>query len=271
MPRLSVNGIDLYYEEHGEGVPVLGIHGTPSSALLWEDAAAELAKICRCIIYDRRGFYRSERPEPFDAVDLADHVDDAAALLDALQAAPAVVIGRSTGGEIALELAHRFPEKVKALVLLEPAVFWLDPEPLAWAAELRLAVLRAAADRPSSAAETVIREALGSQVWESLPDNLRAMFAETSPAVLAEIRGDGLDLSETQPKLGAEELAHIRQPTLIISSEDSPEHFRLINSRLAEALPNSESVLVAGGHLINPAHPAVLEFVRRLAAGRDAA
>ena len=82
MPRLSVNGIELYYEEHGEGVPVLGIHGTPSSALLWEDAAAELATIGRCIIYDRRGFYRSARPEPFDAVDLARHVDDAAALLE---------------------------------------------------------------------------------------------------------------------------------------------------------------------------------------------
>ncbi|HSL07679.1 MAG TPA: alpha/beta fold hydrolase, partial [Pseudonocardiaceae bacterium] len=50
-------------------------------------------------------------------------VDDAATLVDALAATPAVVIGRSTGGEIALALAHRFPDKVKALVLLEPAVF----------------------------------------------------------------------------------------------------------------------------------------------------
>ena len=41
----------------------------------------------RCILYDRRGFYRSERPEPFEAVNLADHVEDAAALLEALSAA----------------------------------------------------------------------------------------------------------------------------------------------------------------------------------------
>ena len=61
-------------------------------------------------------------------MDLSDHVADAAALLDALSAAPAVVIGRSTGGEIALDLAHRFPGTVKALVLLEPAVFTVDPE-----------------------------------------------------------------------------------------------------------------------------------------------
>ena len=62
MPRVSVNGVELYYEERGAGLPVLGIHGTPSSAVLWEEPAAELAGICRCITYDRRGFHRSERP-----------------------------------------------------------------------------------------------------------------------------------------------------------------------------------------------------------------
>jgi pimeloyl-ACP methyl ester carboxylesterase len=267
MPRLSVNGIDLYYEERGEGLPVLGIHGTPSSALLWADAAAELAKIGRCIIYDRRGFYRSGRPEPFDAVDLADHVDDAAALLEILHAAPAVVIGRSTGGEIALYLAHRFPELVKALVLVEPAIFWLDPEALAWAMRLRASVLDAAARDPSSAAESVMREALGNEVWESLPESHRDMFAGTSPAVLAEIRGEGLDLSDKQPELDADELAQLRHPTLIVSAQDSPAAVRLVSARLAEALPHSESVRVTGGHLINPAHPDVLEFVGRFAAG----
>jgi len=84
--------------------------------------------------------------------------------------------------------------------------------------------------------------------------------------VLAEIRGDGLDLSEKQPELDAGDLAQLRQPTLLVSAEDSPEVLRLVNTRLAQALPNSESALVTGGHLINPAHPAVLEFVRRFAA-----
>ncbi len=263
MPRVSVNGIELYYEEHGDGLPVLGIHGTPSSAVLWEEAAAELAKICRCIIYDRRGFHRSERPVPFESVDLADHVDDAAALLDALSATPAVVIGRSTGGEIALALAHRHPEKVTALVLLEPAVFWLDPEAQAWAGRLRDTVLEAAAQDPDSAAATVIRDALGDQIWDTLPRELREMFAATSPAVLAEIRGDGLDLSANPPALGPEELATVSLPTLLVSAEDSPAVLRTVNSRLSELLPAAESVLVPGGHLINPAHPAVLEFLGR--------
>ena len=263
MPRVSVNGVELYYEEHGTGLPVLGIHGTPSSAVLWEEPAAELARICHCIIYDRRGFHRSERPAPFAAVDLAEHVDDASALLDALSAAPAAVIGRSTGGEIALALAHRHPEKVTALILLEPAAFWLDPEAQAWADRLRDQVLEAAATDPRTAAAVVIREAVGDQVWEALPRELRDMFEDTSPAVLAEIRGDGLDLSENPPALGPEELATVRQPALLVSAEDSPAVLRSVNARLAELLPAADSVLVPGGHLINPAHPAVLEFLAR--------
>ena len=264
MPRLDVNGTDLYYEVYGEGEPILGIHGTPSSALLWVDAAGELANLGRCIIYDRRGFHRSERPAPFGSVDLTDHVEDAAGLLDSLSATPALVIGRSTGGEIALELARCFPDRVRALVLLEPAVFTVDPEATAWAGRLRERVLQAAAHDPSSAAEAVFREALGDQAWQSFPEELKELFAATSPAVLAEIRGRGLDLSEEPLDLSGEELAGISQPTLIVSSEDSPEPLRRVNDRLAEALPHNETVLVPGGHLVYPAHPAVLEFVARV-------
>ncbi|MFI7743951.1 alpha/beta fold hydrolase [Kocuria rhizosphaericola] len=74
MPVLTVNGVGLYYEVHGDGAPVLGIHGSPSSALIWEDAAARLGRHYQCIVYDRRGYFRSERPDPFEAVDLTDHV-----------------------------------------------------------------------------------------------------------------------------------------------------------------------------------------------------
>lgn len=61
----------------------------------------------------------------------------------------------------------------------------------------------------------------------------------------------------------------IRRPTLIVSAEDSPEAYRLVNARLSGALPFTRTVLVAGGHLINPAHPAALDFVDRIAAGPD--
>jgi pimeloyl-ACP methyl ester carboxylesterase len=128
-----------------------------------------------------------------------------------------------------------------------------------------------AAENPFSATETVFREALGTKTWESFPAELQELFAEMSPAVVAEIRGRGLDLSEEPLKLGDEELAAIAQPTLIVSSQDSPDVLRLVNNRLAEARPHTEKVLVTGGHLINPAHPRVLDFVGRILSTRSEA
>jgi esterase len=103
VPEARVNGVRLYYEEHGHGAPIACIHGGGSSALLWADALEELARLGRVIAYDRRGCTRSERPEPYERTSVVEQADDAAALLDALVAAPAVVIGRSYGGAVAVD------------------------------------------------------------------------------------------------------------------------------------------------------------------------
>src|SRR5262245_55724875 len=118
MPELTVNGTTLYYEEHGTGEPIVCIHGTGSSVELWRGAALELARHGRTIVYDRRGFSRSGHAGRY-AAGTREHTDDAAALIDALGAAPAIVIGRSHGGEIAVDLALRYPDRVRALALLE--------------------------------------------------------------------------------------------------------------------------------------------------------
>jgi len=132
MPEQLVNGMRLYHEEHGSGVPILCIHGGGSSALMWSDAVEELARLGRVIAYDRRGCTRSERPEPYERTSVAEHADDAAALLDALVGAPAVVIGRSYGGAVATDLALRYPDRVRALVLLEGDALGLSPAALEW-------------------------------------------------------------------------------------------------------------------------------------------
>ena len=126
MSEVHVNGVRLYYEEHGDGDPILCIHGTSSSAMVWRPAAIdELSALGRVILYDRRGCTRSERPDPYET-SVVQHAEDAAALLLALGAVPAVVIGRSYGGETAIELALRHTDLVRALVLLEAASLTLD-------------------------------------------------------------------------------------------------------------------------------------------------
>ena len=253
---IRVNGVRLYYEEHGEGPAILGVHATGSSALMWGAAIPELARLGRVIVYDRRGCTRSERPAPYDTTSTAEHADDAAALLDALGAAPAAVIGRSYGGEIALDLALRHPECVRGLALLEGAPSSLSAESAAWEESLRQQVL-AAADDPNRVGETLIRVVLGDEAWDGFPASVKQMFTDNGPAIVAEVTGGSLQVDQAA-------LAAIDQPTLLVAATDSPEAFRQATDAAAAAIPNSRTCIVEGGHVINPADPAVLSFLREL-------
>src|SRR5438105_7435743 len=250
MGEVHVNGVRLYYEEHGQGEPILCIHGTSSSALVWRPAAIdELSRLGRVIVYDRRGCTRSERPDPYET-SVVQHAEDASGLLQVLGAVPAVVIGRSYGGETAVELALRHPASVRALVLLEAALLSLDREAMQRAEELRAAVEDAAARDVSSVAETFLRRVLGDEQSESFPDQLRQMFVNNSPAILAEFRGPWLEATTT-------DLARIEVRTLLVASEGSPPAFRRVTERMATAIPNSRTVLVSGRHFIDPGEPDV--------------
>ena len=256
MPEVSVNGVRLYYEEHGSGAPIVCIHGTSSSAAVWGDAATELASRGRTILYDRRGCFRSERPEPY-TTNVHEHADDAAALIDALGAAPAIVVGRSYGGETAIDLALRFPDSVRAMVLLEAALLTLSEGASRWAAEIEELVFAAADDDVSTVAETFLRRVLGDAAWDGFPEPAKQMFVGNGPAIVAELRGGVLDVD-------AEQLATIDRPTLLVAGRDSPPAFAEVTHRMAAAMPSAQVAWVAGGHLVNPADPAVLDFVDRV-------
>src|SRR5687767_11246197 len=136
MPDIQLPGIRLYYEERGSGTPILLINGTTGFTEVWGAATEELARLGRTIAYDRRGCSRSERPAPYETTSVRQQSDDAAALLGGLNASPAVVIGRSYGGGVAVDLAMRYPQHVKTLVLLEPALIGLSEETTRYFADL---------------------------------------------------------------------------------------------------------------------------------------
>jgi pimeloyl-ACP methyl ester carboxylesterase len=256
----EAGSIRLYYEERGAGDPILCIHGSLSSAMMWAEAAEELAALGRVITYDRRGCTRSQRPEPYVTTTVSEHADDAAALLQALAATPAIVIGRSYGGEVATDLALRYPEHVRALILLEGATAHLLPTAREWLEDLTQRVLAVAAGAPDTAAEIVVRDALGDAAWDAFPDEVKRMLLDNGPAVLAELRGGELEVD-------ADALAAIKQPTLLVAAADSLAPLRDTAYAMAAALPTARTVLVPGGHMINPAEPAVLDFIREVLAG----
>jgi pimeloyl-ACP methyl ester carboxylesterase len=116
MPTIHVNGVDLYYETHGTGEPVLLVHGLGSSTQDWEAQIPALAQQFEVIAFDVRGHGRSAKPRQRYSVKL--FADDTAALIRALGIAPAHVVGISMGGMIAFQLAVDAPGLVRSLVIV---------------------------------------------------------------------------------------------------------------------------------------------------------
>jgi pimeloyl-ACP methyl ester carboxylesterase len=255
---VTANGIRLHVEEHGHGEPILLIHGTVSSALVWDRRSIErLAKLGRVIAYDRRGCFRSARPEPYERTSVAEQADDAAALLDALGAVPAIAIGRSYGGAIALDLAARFPDRVRALVLLEPALLHLSPDARRWEREVHRVVAEAAERGIDTVAEVFIGEVLGPDAWHGYSRDMKRMLTGNGAAIVAEFEGGPLDIDDAS-------LAAIGTPTLLVSAAASPDVFREVADRAADAMPSVRRLVIEGDHAIDPADPDVLAFVREI-------
>jgi 3-oxoadipate enol-lactonase len=115
MGRASVNGIELYYEEHGNGPALLLIPGLGADTRLFGGVIEPLAASSHVVVFDPRGGGRSDKPPgPYTIAQMA---DDAAGLLDVLGIERAVVVGYSMGGRIALSLALDHSTRVRRLVL----------------------------------------------------------------------------------------------------------------------------------------------------------
>jgi pimeloyl-ACP methyl ester carboxylesterase len=124
---IPANGTTLHVTRHGEGDPLLLVHGGGEDAAMLEPQAASLGAAGYDVItYDRRGTGRSGH-EDWPGAGATQHADDAAALLDALGVGPAIVVGVSSGGVIALELAARHPGSVTRTIAWEPPAAGVVP------------------------------------------------------------------------------------------------------------------------------------------------
>lgn len=130
MPAIVVEGagVPLAVVERGEGPALLLVHDIAADAETLAPLAETLSGRARAIAYDRRGYGASGAPEPYGATTVHEQAEDAAALLVALAAGPAVVHGEGFGALIALDLLVRRADLVRAAVLLDPPLFAFVPE-----------------------------------------------------------------------------------------------------------------------------------------------
>jgi pimeloyl-ACP methyl ester carboxylesterase len=116
MPNVKLTtGVDLYYETHGRGEPLIFVPSTAYSGEVWKPWQMPLASSLQLIFHDPRGCGRSVPSQTVYTIEQM--ALDIAALMDHLKISSAHLIGHSMGGRIALSLAQNFPGKVKSLIM----------------------------------------------------------------------------------------------------------------------------------------------------------
>ena len=116
LPSVKVNDINMYYEVHGDGFPLVMIMGFSANVDWWgSDVIEAYSQHFKTIVFDNRGAGRTDKPEIDYSIKM--FADDTAGLMDALNIERAHVLGVSMGGSIAQELVLNYPEKVEKLVL----------------------------------------------------------------------------------------------------------------------------------------------------------
>ena len=250
MPTAHVNGIDLYFEDHGSGEPLVLMHGYASTSAMWQGQVAPLTERYRLITWDMRGHGETDSPEEQSQYSEAHTVEDMTQLLRHLGVEQAVIGGLSLGGYMSLGFNLAHPEMVKALILCDTGPGYRNPTAReGW---------NETAFRRAERFEERGLDALGAS-----PEIEAARRRHRSAAGLA--RSARGMLAQFDARV-IESLDQIAVPTLIIVGEnDTP--FLAGTDYMANKIPNARKVVIPdAGHAANIDQPetfnrAVLEFL----------
>jgi pimeloyl-ACP methyl ester carboxylesterase len=127
MPTITRGGIKLAYEERGSGsAAFVFIHGWTCDRSFFAPQAEHFAKRHRTVSVDLRGHGESDKPN--GAYTISTFADDVAHVIGALNLGKVIAVGHSMGGVTALQLAAAHPDRVAAIVMVDPAPFAFPPD-----------------------------------------------------------------------------------------------------------------------------------------------
>jgi 3-oxoadipate enol-lactonase len=248
MPHLRSNGVQLYYEEHGSGEPLVLIMGFTVSSIGWHWNIPAFAEDFRTIVFDNRGVGQSDKPdEPYS---MAMFADDTVGVLDGLGIDQAHVFGISMGGMIAQEFALRYPQRVKTLMLGctncggPNAVLSKDPDVLNLLDNIEATDVQQAALIMTKVAVTPWFMQKHMDVLLQL-NQLSLQYPTPKHGMIRQMQAiQGHDTYERLPQITA--------PTLVVTGKEDglvpPEN----SVTLAQRIPNADlSILSNASHLFN--------------------
>jgi pimeloyl-ACP methyl ester carboxylesterase len=247
MPHATNGDVTLYYQDEGEGRPVLLLHGHTLDHRIWDWIAPDLvAAGLRLIRPDLRGHGRSERPAR--GYHWTHHAADVAAVTDAAGAERVAVVGYSLGGGVALEMALTMADRVDGLVLLSPV---LPDRPFEEAFFVNLRDV-ARTIRSDGVTAAMLGPWMVSPLWSGSLD--RQEVRQKIEEIVRDFPGadylaserDRVDREWTVP----ERLGEVAAPTLVVVGECEMEGFRAFAEENAEEIPDARLEVLDGlGHL----------------------
>ena len=261
--KYTRQGISLEYDDIGNGVPLLLIHGFPLDRTMWRSQIAGLQLTGRVIAPDLRGFGHSTDTDG-EVVTMETYAEDLRALLDSLNVKQAVLAGLSMGGYIALAFLAQYADRVKGLILANTRA---TPDSES-AREGRLANAAKIAESGSTSVvvESMVPKMLGPAAKPETVIAVRSMLArQRSLGVMSALRGMAArpDRSTLLP--------FIKVPTLIISGSADVLIPASDSEVMQTAIPDSRLIILPdAGHLSNmdkaeAFNDAVREFIGKLA------
>lgn len=245
MPKATIDGIELYYEQVDASpywqppkTPILFIHGLSTDHTIWERQVAALMKERAVVTVDVRGHGRSAKPRG-DVYQIADHARDMLGLLRHLGYAKTHVVGVSMGGMIAQQMALRSPDLIASLSLIctscEPAK---EGATLEW----RLGVFDKASDL-AGYYKPVLDRGLGKNMPQALRDHMYQLAIHNS----RDIQRSGM--IATFSYNARDEIGGIKVPALVVGgAEDGsiPPH---LSEQLTSMISNAKLEILPGcGH-----------------------
>jgi pimeloyl-ACP methyl ester carboxylesterase len=275
MPTAQVNGVSLFYEEVGEGTPLVFVHEFAGDARSWHLQVRFFARRYRTIAYNARGYPPSDVPEDPKAYSQDQAADDIRGLLDALGIKKAHICGLSMGGYATLHFGLRYPERALSLVVAGAGYGSVAGEREKFRRDVEETAMRFERDGMKAVAEFYTKGPTRVQFMDKDPAGWQEfydMFCEQSA------KGHALTMRGVQmsrPSVYELEAAMERMtvPTLIMTG-DEDEPCLEPGIFMKRKIPSSGLVVMPkAGHTINLEDPegfnrAVLDFLTAVDAGR---
>jgi pimeloyl-ACP methyl ester carboxylesterase len=248
MSRIAVNGVQLAYDDAGSGQPVVFVHGGGLDRRMWRPQIEALRGEFRCIAYDMRGAGESAPSDRGYGPNIDQ--DDLQAIIEALGAAPAHLVGLSLGAAMAQWLAVERPDLVRTLTLSGGSATPQPPDPAfaANVARLRARIAEGAPPREVIAmniASPLIQTSAGKPGWAEI-EKIMSSQPEWRFASM------GNEAPAPPRVVAADHVADLRMPVLVIEGEDDLPGIRARTGYLLQHVPNVRSVALPGaGHINN--------------------